>query len=265
MATQPQGIAPQRTRARLRIRQGAPSTSALRVGYVEAGMVFHPVGEIAGEAVAGNARWFRLADNRFVWSGASSAVPAEMSIDPPIKMQVHRRKDNGAVAVLPDEEREAIFGTFPYDPAGKGAIKIDSGWVSKNIVQIDTPLLAEEKYPRIWVHRLAADPFRRVFEKIAAAGLDDDILTCAGTWVPRHKGWNPKRGLSSHSWGIAIDLNVRWNGYGVVPPAIGEVGTLRNIVPIFESEGFAWGGYFQPAKDCDGMHFELARRDLKPS
>lgn len=66
------------------------------------------------------------------------------------------------------------------------------------------------------------------------------------------------RGLSSHTWGIAIDLNVAWNGYGNVPAAHGVHGSVRQLVAIFESEGFAWGGYFEPLSICDGMHFELA-------
>ena len=75
-------------------------------------------------------------------------------------------------------------------------------------------------------------------------------------------GWDPSRGLSTHSWGAAIDLNVPWNGYGAVPAALGAHGSVRELVPIFESEGFAWGGYFKPQSIADGMHFELSRLDL---
>jgi hypothetical protein len=43
---------------------------------------------------------------------------------------------------------------------------------------------------------------------------------------------------------------------------MGATGSVRELVPFFEAEGFAWGGYFDPARFRDGMHFELARRDL---
>lgn len=82
-----------------------------------------------------------------------------------------------------------------------------------------------------------------------------------GLWVPRHKGWNPARGLSSHSWAIAIDLNAPWNGYGATPAPLGAHGSVRELVPFFAAEGFAWGGDFSPPY-VDGMHFELARFDL---
>jgi hypothetical protein len=107
----------------------------------------------------------------------------------------------------------------------------------------------------------AQGPFQRVFKAIADAGLDDQIRTCAGTFVPRHKGRNPARGLSVHSWGIAIDLNAQWNAYGTAPAALGNHGSTRELIPLFEAEGFAWGGYFEPLSICDGMHFELARLD----
>lgn len=53
---------------------------------------------------------------------------------------------------------------------------------------------------------------------------------------------------SRHSWGIAIDLNVRDNpmmGTPKMPPA---------IVDAFKRAGFAWGGDF--VHRPDGMHFE---------
>jgi hypothetical protein len=110
------------------------------------------------------------------------------------------------------------------------------------------------------VHRTAEKHFAAVFAEIEALGLTGVIRTCAGTFVPRHKGWDPSRGLSSHSWGIAIDVNVAWNGYGKTPAAPGTTGSVHEIVPVFERHGFAWGGYFSPPYE-DGMHFELARSD----
>lgn len=39
----------------------------------------------------------------------------------------------------------------------------------------------------------------------------------------------------------------------------GAHGSVRELVALFEAEGFAWGGYFEPETVRDGMHFELAR------
>jgi hypothetical protein len=253
-----------RANARLRIRQERPSTSALIIGYVEVGAEFVPAGIVEGEPIAGNPRWFELDAGRFVWSGASSAVSTAMALppQPSAGMKIRRRPD-GTIQVLTDSERKSVFGTFTYrESSPKGAIEIDRDWERDNIVEIATPILAPIKHPRLFVHRKAADPFQRVFARIEEAGLADRIRTCAGTFVPRHMGWNPARGLSTHSWGAAIDLNAEWNGYGSLPAALGSVGCVRELVSHFEAEGFGWGGYFQPRSICDGMHFELSRLDL---
>ena len=59
----------------------------------------------------------------------------------------------------------------------------------------------------------------------------DRILTCGETFVAPHKGWDPARSLSSHSWGIAIDLNVAWDRYGTEPARFGRPGCVRELVP----------------------------------
>jgi hypothetical protein len=162
--------------------------------------------------------------------------------------------------VLNDAGIQAVFGTFSFtEGTPRGAIKIDPAWSRKNITQIDVPALAAIGHSKLWVHSLAAEPFKRVFAAIETAGLSDRILSCGGTFVPRHKTWNPARGLSSHSWGIAIDLNVAWNGYNVPPPPVGAIGSVRELIPFFAAEGFGWGGDFGEA---DGMHFELALKHI---
>jgi hypothetical protein len=111
------------------------------------------------------------------------------------------------------------------------------------------------------LNKKAAASFTRVFKAIDEAGMTVRILTCDGTWVPRHKGWDRNRGISSHSWGVTIDINARWNPYQTEAAAAGTHGSVRELVPYFAAEGFAWGGYFSPPY-TDGMHFELARYDL---
>lgn len=41
----------------------------------------------------------------------------------------------------------------------------------------------------------------------------------------------------------------------------GPIGCVRELVPLFAAEGFAWGRHFS-GKYRDGMHLELARLDL---
>lgn len=254
-------VAPQRVTARLRIRAGAPSTQAPRLGALEPGSTIYPEAQVVGEAVAGNAAWFQLSNDNYVWGGPCVPAGEDGGVAaPPPNIDVLRRVD-GSIRNLSIDQIREIFGNFAFDEAKGGAITIRGDWTKTELTEIDCPALGATPFSRVTVHKKAADAFARVFKAIDDAGLAHLIRTCAGTWVPRHMGWNPNRALSSHSWGIAIDLNPQWNGYGQVPAALGEVGSNREIVSIFEREGFAWGGYFQPLQYTDGMHFEFARRD----
>ena len=47
------------------------------------------------------------------------------------------------------------------------------------------------------------------------------------------------------------------NGLGKKPAMIGEIGCVRELVPIANECGFYWGGHFDKRKD--GMHFEIAK------
>ncbi|MCG3152030.1 MAG: hypothetical protein GEEBNDBF_01318 [bacterium] len=149
---------------------------------------------------------------------------------------------------------EATFGKFTYSPAPTaGHIVIDPVWVKEQIVS-PVPALKHFTGERR-CHRRIAPFLQAAFEEIARQGLTGRVLTWGGSFVPRHKNHDPKRSLSSHSWGIACDINAQWNGYGVTPPPIGAHGSVRELVPILERYGFAWGGYWDTA---DGMHFEFA-------
>lgn len=256
-------VAAQRVTARLRIRGGAPSLQAPRLGAIEAGATIYPVAQVVGDDVAGNATWFALEDNRFVWGGACvAATDAAATTGTDAGAIDVLRRDDGSIRNLPITEIKDVFGSFSFEEGRGGAIKIDAAWSGAHLTEVDCPLFAGTPLGKLTVHKKAADAFSRVFKAIEDAGHSDVVRTCAGTWVPRHMGWNPARALSSHSWGIAIDLNHQWNGYGCVPAPLGTIGSVREIVGMFEKEGFAWGGYFQPLPYTDGMHFEFARRDV---
>ena len=91
---------------------------------------------------------------------------------------------------------------------------------------------------------------RGAIHEIVRLGLQDTITSYSGCYAPRHVNRIPTAGLSHHSWGIALDINVPQNPFGAQPDQD------PRMVAVFERWGFIWGGTFiQP----DGMHFEYRR------
>ena len=78
----------------------------------------------------------------------------------------------------------------------------------------------------------------------------DTITSFSGCYSPRRVNRIPTAGISHHTWGIALDINVPQNPFGAPPDQD------PRMVAVFERWGFIWGGSFvQP----DGMHFEYRR------
>jgi hypothetical protein len=94
------------------------------------------------------------------------------------------------------------------------------------------------------------------------------VLQPAGTFNWRNISGTGR--LSSHSFGIAIDINVKYANYWKwLKGREGEALPYRNRIPmeiveIFEKHGFIWGGKWY---HFDTMHFEYRPEllvELKP-
>ena len=59
-----------RSRSRVNVRRGQPSTSAPTVRVIPAGELIHVRGSVTGETVNGISTWFRNLDDDFIWGGA---------------------------------------------------------------------------------------------------------------------------------------------------------------------------------------------------
>lgn len=102
-------------------------------------------------------------------------------------------------------------------------------------------------------------------EKVIDSFIDalEDIKEQVGESKLHELGWDrwgggyivrPKTGsrdLSTHSWGIAVDLNPHLGPYG--KPSDGYPKVFR---VAFQARGWVWGGRWQTP---DGMHFQAAR------
>lgn len=101
---------------------------------------------------------------------------------------------------------------------------------------------------RLYCNRVMIDPLTKAFTNIIDRGLITQLKTWDGCFNIRKK-----RGASSqslHAWGIAIDINAAWNGFGKKPTMSSE------LVKCFTDAGFDWGGVWSRP---DGMHFQLAK------
>lgn len=141
----------------------------------------------------------------------------------------------------------ATIGTMSFRILNNGFIDPDDSWVAANIASGSVPILGSVRCHRIMFPQLAA-----ALGEIEEAGLAGEIRTneYAGCYVPRFIDRDPRRGLSMHAFGLAVDFNTSTN-------RLGTRGDMHpDVVRIFEKWGFAWGGWWGRP---DPMHFELAR------
>jgi len=149
---------------------------------------------------------------------------------------------------------ERTFGRFAWrdDPRQRGRVEILGEWERRNIVSFAPPFELRNGQGRpvsaIQCHRLIAPALQSAFEEIVARELAHLVNTFDGCFVPRHMGWDPRRPLSRHAWGIAVDLNARLCPYG------SDARQDPRLVAVFQRHGFEWGGGWRVR---DPMHFEV--------
>lgn len=141
----------------------------------------------------------------------------------------------------------ALIGAMTFRILKSGFIDPDDAWVAANIASASVPILGS-----VTCHRLMLPQLGAALAELESEGLGDRINPGAygGCYVPRFINRDPRRSLSMHAFGLAVDLNVSTNRYGTA----GDMDP--SIVAIFQKWGFNWGGYWSPP---DPMHFEMAR------
>jgi hypothetical protein len=140
-----------------------------------------------------------------------------------------------------------LIGRMDFEILEDGFVKPDPNWVAANIVTADVPILGE-----VLCHRMMVPQLASALAEIEREGLASLIDTSdyGGCYVPRFISRDPKRALSMHAFGLAIDFNVQTNLYGTE----GEIDP--RLVEVLQRWGFEWGGDWDPP---DPMHFELDR------
>jgi len=152
---------------------------------------------------------------------------------------------NGLAAIV------AAFGD-PM-PFARDDGTVDPKWELQTITRVTLPfpipysVNPATMITKIAVHKKLAPLFLAVFSDIQAQGLQGSVKTYGGGYVARMKRGQAKP--STHTWGIAIDLNDRTNAMGTA----GDIDPA--LVALFEGYGFVWGGRWGGANK-DPMHFQ---------
>ena len=99
----------------------------------------------------------------------------------------------------------------------------------------------------IYCHRKLTAKFQEVVAEIDRRGLSGKVRSFGGCFNFRAKRSSSK--LSTHAWGLAVDLNPETN-------AMGREGDMAaGVVAAFRRSGFTWGGDWSGAGK-DPMHFQ---------
>lgn len=151
------------------------------------------------------------------------------------------------------DEIISVFGDIDSFIDGTGALL--PAWTEQYLTTIDMPFpLALSWSPTTFVsrmtcHKLLAATFAAVFQTIQGQGLTASVRAFGGCFSFRPQRTGAR--LSTHAWGIAIDLNPLSNEQGTT----GDMDT--RIISIFNNFGFSWGGNW-PLPRKDPMHFQFA-------
>lgn len=172
-----------------------------------------------------------------------AAAGVQVRIRRPGETPVFRHGD----AVLPQVTVKELFDEFAAAPNADGTLDVDGAWEREHIVSDRVPVLGEFR-----CHRLVMPLVRGAIEDLVSRGLGRLVNPAdfGGCYYPRFIASDEGSGISHHSWGIAIDINVS-EGLPGRQPTID-----RRIVDAFERQGFIWGGRFLIP---DGTHFEFQR------
>ena len=179
--------------------------------------------------------------------GSRSELEQQVSTltEEPVRVRGREEVDvfRHADAVASQIAVKAEFGEFALQPTQGDFIEIDPAWLEANIVEVEIPLLGNDKCHRKFVAILFD-----VVRELERAGQADAIDSSAylGCWNSRFiRG---RKDLSRHAWGAAADINFgnEPDGGSGSPtnPALLEAMLVRDVL-----SGHAW-------TDPDPGHFE---------
>ena len=184
--------------------------------------------------------------------GQRLEIPSKKDLAPPPPPSA---PPTAAAGPTPPHGLEAILAEFGdiysyLRDDGTLEARWETDQLARAVLPFPIPLSWDPAKPArsVYCHRLLVPVFPAVLQEIERRGLRDQVRTFGGCFNFRAKRSGSK--LSTHSWGIAIDLNPETN-------VMGGAGDMpADIVDAFESHGFTWGGRWS-GRGKDPMHFQF--------
>lgn len=216
--------------------------------------------KIAKLRLGDNALYIRIAefnglrDPDRLTVGQRLEIPARSDLDPLPRPSTGPFQPT-AVDVNPPHGLDAILSLFGdiYAYLREDGT-LDPRWETDQLARASLPFTiplswdTTKQANSIYCHRKLTGIFPVIFAEIDRRGLRTKIRTFGGCFNFRAKRSSNK--LSTHSWGIAVDINPETND-------MGKAGDMSPaIIEVFESYGFTWGGRW-PSRGKDPMHFQF--------
>lgn len=152
---------------------------------------------------------------------------------PPVKTEEQARLRYGNIenGIWKDETKWMKIHTMPE-------------WFKNQVVNTATG----KSCSRIYMNKDMIAPFDLALSLIKKRNLCSELKSFDGCFMIRDIRGVPGK-LSTHSYGLSVDINAKENGLGKEPQFSPE------LVKCFTDAGFVWGGNF---KRKDGMHFQFS-------
>ena len=194
-----------------------------------------------------------ITDPNVIVVGQTIEIPARAELDgPPAPPAPSPATPPGLVAPNGLDAIRATFGDIYAFIGADGTL--DPQWQAQFLTRTPLPFTLPLSWDQskivsqLLCHVKLRDVFPAVFTAIAERGLQPQVRTFGGCFNFRSKRTSGK--LSTHSWGIAIDLNPETNAQGT--PGDMDAG----VVAVFQEFGFKWGGDWSGGSK-DPMHFQF--------
>lgn len=190
-----------RTTGLTNLREGAPNRKATVRRKLAGGTPLEVEAVVVGEAVQGNAHWYRIDATGYVWSGACDTLDSGAAPDAPVKP---------APPVQPGTD--PTLARFGLDPTFAGKLttllaRCRAKGLDFRVSQGLRPPAVQARYYCSWEKRSPAD-IDKVVARLRADGapwLADLMAYYRDT--PRRPEWltNALPGAGWHQWGEAVD------------------------------------------------------------